>query len=39
MLIASYYTLRVCSLSEVAGKFEFSHLTEALDNLHIITTK
>ena len=38
MLIASYYTLRVCSLSEVAGKFEFSHLTEALDKLHIITT-
>ena len=38
MLIASYYTLRVCSLSEVAGKFEFSHLTEALDKLHVITT-
>lgn len=38
ILIASYYTLRVCSLAEVAGEFEFAHLTEALDKLHILTT-
>lgn len=38
MLVASYYTLRVCSLTEMAGKFEFSQLTEALDKLHIIST-
>lgn len=38
MLVASYYTLRVCSLTEMDGKFEFSQLTEALDKLHIIST-
>ena len=38
MLVASYYTLRVCSLTEMAGKFEFSQLTEALDKLYIIST-
>ncbi len=38
VLIASYYTLRVCSLSEANGGFEFAYLTEALDNLHKINT-
>lgn len=38
VLVASYYTLRVCSLSELNGAFEFAYLTEALDNLHKITT-
>lgn len=38
ILIASYYSLRVCSLAEANGKFEFAHLIEALDKLHILTT-
>lgn len=37
-LIASYYALRVCSLSEINGEFKFDYLMEALDKLHIITT-
>lgn len=38
ILIASYYTLRVCSLAELNGGFEFSYLTEALDKIHVIST-
>lgn len=37
-LIASYYALRVSSLSEINGEFKFEYLTEALDKLHVITT-
>ena len=38
VLIASYYALRVSSLSELNGAFKFEYLTEALDKIHIITT-
>ena len=38
VLIASYYALRVSSLSELNGEFKFEYLTEALDKIHIITT-
>lgn len=38
VLIASYYALRVCSLSEINGEFKFDYLMEALDKLHVITT-
>lgn len=37
-IIASYYTLRVCSLSELNDGFKIEYLTEALDKLHVITT-
>lgn len=38
MIVASYYALRVSSLIEITGKFEFIYLTEVLDNLYVITT-
>ena len=38
VVIASYYTLRVCSLSELNGKFEFAYLTGVLDSLHKLNT-
>lgn len=37
VLIASYYTLRVCSLAEINNEFKFEYLTEVLNKLHIIT--
>ena len=33
-----YYTLRVCSLSELNGKFELKYLMEVFDSLYVITT-
>lgn len=38
MIVASYYALRVSSLIEITGKFEFVYLTEVLDKLYVITT-
>ena len=39
VLIASYYALRVSTLVELNnGEFNVDFLSEALDNLHIITT-
>jgi len=38
ILTASYYTLRVCSLSEINGKFEISYLMDVLDNLYKLNT-
>lgn len=38
MIVASYYALRVSSLIEITGKFDFVYLTEVLDKLYVITT-
>lgn len=39
VLIASYYTLRVCTLMELnGGKFKVEYLNEALDNLYKLNT-
>ena len=38
ILIASYYTLRICSLVEINGKFDFAYLTDVLDKIHVLNT-